>query len=226
MTRRLTVAALVLLVAMVAVPAMADTIDFAGGSGGNLTFTPATGASLSVQNAPLGSLWVVSNGIQHAISGGLLNFTTGALIGTPVSGQTFFTFDGGGNFAITGAVPDIGLASTTLLSGVFSAGANSIASLPTAGGIGFFAGMLDVTSINSTLYQALFPQNGLPVFGGGSVASPVMQISFTAGSYSGSIASTNLAVTIPEPTSLLLMGSGMLFSAWLMRRFSGRAERT
>jgi hypothetical protein len=145
------------------------------------------------------------------ITGGRLNFETGALANVdPLLG---YQFSGGGFFTITGAVPDLGLTSTStvLLDGAFTSASYGfgLPGLPTQFWLGPRGTDLKHEAIMS--YFGLPP--GAPMtFGGVIVTAPPLG---GLGGGAFSVAALNVDVPnqpapIPEPGTLLLLGSGLL----------------
>ncbi|MDR7415093.1 MAG: hypothetical protein QN193_07020 [Armatimonadota bacterium] len=87
------------------------SISYAGGT------NPLVGINISVDNVTgLGT--PLNSGITLTIVGGILNFTTGNLIG---STSTSWLFGGGGSITLVGKIPDLGINTlTTLLSGTWT----------------------------------------------------------------------------------------------------------
>jgi len=84
------------------------SISYAGGS------APLVGANISVDNVT-GLSTPLNSGITLTIVGGILEFTTGNLIG---STPTSWLFGGGGTITLVGAIPALGIYSpVTLLQG-------------------------------------------------------------------------------------------------------------
>jgi hypothetical protein len=179
-----------------------SSVDYTN-SGGTLSGSSA-GLSLS------GSVLIAVNGLN---GGGLLtgsnlgsvSFTTGALISGSL--QMGGTFAGGGSFTITGngsnGVPD-----GALFTGSFSGPvtwtmltlANGTHNYTLSGSISGWAGS-GVATQGATIQLTI--NTGKGFFNGRSILS------------SGD---TNSSVTVPEPGSLSLLGTGLLFLAGLVRR--------
>lgn len=213
--RLLVVFAVVLSVAQIA---KADGVDFAGFSGGTVTFTPAVGQSLQVSDAPVNLLWLLSEaGTKYVVDSGALNFKTGTATSVdPITNMVMFGAGGSStDLTITGNVfnGSTQIASGNLLSGTFLSGNGQFGN-----GIGFLGGLFNITSINSDLMLAIFgsvPQNQMD----GTVGQVLFNMSLnSSGSYQGSIGSTNLIANIAEPQTLLLLGSGLLMGAGFLRR--------
>lgn len=229
--------------------ARADGIDFSGSSGGQLSFNPEVGQSLTVSNAPINLLWALHNpNVTYSLSAnsasgvpgstGVLNFTTGVAtqIATDDSTKTNYSpfcgystcasFGAGGSslnpdLTITGSVYSFDstghaslIASGDLLSGAFLSGSGQFG----ANGQGFLGGSFNITSLNPNLMSALFG-----VIPQGSAAGTIGQVLFNitldgSGNYVGTVGSTNIEATIPEPAGLLLLGTGLLFGGGLLRK--------
>jgi hypothetical protein len=180
----------------------ADSVDYTN-SGGTLSGSSA-GLTLS------GSVLIAVNGLN---GGGLLtgsdlggvSFTTGALLSGSL--QMGGSFAGGGSFTITGngtnGVPD-----GTLFTGSFS------------GPVTWTMATLANGTHNYTLTGIISGWNG----SGAATQGVTVQLTINTGKglFNGSTGissgDTSGSVTVPEPGSLTLLGSGLLFLAGLVRR--------
>ncbi|HET9741455.1 MAG TPA: PEP-CTERM sorting domain-containing protein [Terriglobales bacterium] len=85
------------------------------------------------------------------------------------------------------------------------------------GAVGVLGGIFNVTSINPDLMLALFGSIP-PGPSTGSIGQVLFNMQYNGSSYSGTIGSTNLIASIPEPAGLLLLGSGLILGAGFLRR--------
>jgi len=196
--------------------------------GGSLSFTQGIGNPLSVLNAPMETL-LGGHGPsltgRYGIQGGFLDFLTGGCYSgctKIVNGQEGPNFSNGGSLVISGAIPSLGInSSTNLIKGTFFNFNKNVpathATLRTNGNGGLF-GYLDITFIDPTLVQALHLLGGT---GAGHLTEMFFSLNFTSGTknWNGSIKSSDLLIVpVPEPTSLILVGSALLIGAGLLRR--------
>lgn len=211
-----------LAVVLSAGPVKADGIDFLG-SGGGMTFVPSVGNTFSVSGAGVSTVnRLISPWALHPITSGLLNLTSGAATcvynSDPSCAANGATFGPGGTLSLTGGI--FGLpAGTSLVQGSFVS-----AQFTNLNGFGFFGGLLQITSMNSTLLANLFPDLGsLPRIGPGTVVQVYGNWDPTTGS--GSIGSTNFLIAVQEPASLVVMGSAFVVMALLFRRKLSTSRR-
>jgi hypothetical protein len=185
------------------IPGFASGSIAYGGSGGQLTGSNITVSSI----AGLGG--ASNNNVSLNCVNCVLNFQTGGL--TSLSSGTY-TFGAGGTFTVTGTVAGTGI-SGTLLSGSFASS--------TINTIGPF--MFDSAFFSTAVNQALTNYYGMPssppnysgglslLFVGGPGAAPN---SFA----STQIFSGNIGASVPEPASMILLGTVLLGCAAIARR--------
>lgn len=205
--------------------------------GGTVSFTDGFGNAFAVANAPItelhappGSHGPAANGL-YAVTSGDLNMTTGGCIsgcnGPNKLGFQGMNFSGAGSsLTLTGAIAGLGITSPELLiKGVFdslgsSAPATHVSlntpSNPAHPGTGGMTGFLEISYINPLIVEALH----LPFASGeGEVTEMFFGLNFASGSWSGSVASSNLhVIPTPEPADAMLLGTVLLAAAWIMRR--------
>lgn len=214
-----------LLLTLFAGGAWADAvIDFTGGFGGTIS-TLGVGSAIVGTNVHIGSVKGINtpdngNGVEHAVSGGVLNFTTGVITSvTPWIGGTYiYNFAPGGSLTISGGVPDAGIAYQDLVfNGIFNAGQFIAQPAP----LGGFTGGIIATGSDEKSPELLdyFGLTEVPFnFLGFSISSSLSGIgsnySFTSTAFSTDIANT----ANPEPGSMLLLGTGLLVIAGFLRR--------
>lgn len=204
------VAALAAVVALVGVPAQADSIDFVGLTGGNATFVSGLGNALSVSGAPINFLVVGSSPLTSIpVSLGSLSFTTGAASSiTNIFGLQVVLFNPGGSLSIVGGVPSLGIASgTELVTGILG---GSVAALPFG-----ISGGWTVTNVYSGLLTGLGFSDTIPIGAGSFALSFFLNEDY--GTFSGGINSSNVAFKIPVPASFALLGLGLFIGSFFLR---------
>jgi hypothetical protein len=231
--RLVTILALtVVLCAGLVLSAQATLLDF------TLGLVNLAGSSVSFNGQPNGSLKGVNIEVDQvvdkegvlpalAIQGGVLNFTTGPLIGSHLSIPPFtpaeWDFGGGpGSFiTITGAIPALNInnVNTVLLSGTF--GAASVFNF--AGTTFDISGGIFQDTKNPLLLDYFGIPANTPYFDGS------FNLSFTVALNSppppGAIHSKTVGsgdvfnIPVPVPASALLLGTGLLGLVGLRRRF-------
>ena len=175
------------------------SISYAGGN------TPLVGSNIQVDNY-IGLDTPLNNGVGFNLPNGILNFTTGALIGsTPYT----WDFGSGGSISILNG-------STTLLSGSFNS-----ASVAKTGELFrvAFSSFTDFKNAELAAFYGLGEYANLPWDGS-------FNISFAAvgtppgGFLSSTVLSGDVMNTVPEPGTLVLLGSGLVgIAAWGRKKF-------
>ena len=242
-------AAMVMTAALMAASAQAETIaiDFSGLLGGTLSWAGGT-SPLVGQDIMIGMVegqFTPENADSFAVTAGLLNFTTGAL--TAFS-PTEMTFGGGGSVSLTGGVPDAGIddGSTLASGGTWSPGSKlnitdteTVCDDPddpntcTSSSSGFFGGGGTGNIMLSELldFFGMSAWVGLPFkFVDTELFLDLVwnnPMDFSQG-FTASIRSSdfnNQAPPIPEPASIIMLGTGMIGMARILSR-SRRRDTT
>ena len=191
---------------------LAYSIDFFGGPGGSISYgggsSPLTGSGL-----PIFSVWGTPPGLSsmYSITGGAMGFSTGGYSGvSPLGGYMFGT---GGSLNITGGISGLLIGGgSTLMEASFS-------SAPTFKYKGFGVWQLSAGLSISSVHESLLGAYGFPSGATGIGALYQLdvyldpsywpfgpEVPFTA--YQG-LAYVTSTLALPEPGTLLLLGSGL-----------------
>jgi len=211
LTKILSILAVALVLGWVgAISAQAEVIDFAGGTGGTVSYA-TTGGDLTGSGIPIssveGSFVPLNNLVTLNSPDAVLSFTTGALTGTTASTWSFGA-GGAGSITIKGDLyngPDIPanlVATGTLLSGAINSALAS--AIP---GTGF---KLIVSPFKDAKNEALLDFYGAIGPFVGLMAITVNDSSvLPPGTFTGTPVSTDVS-NVPLPSSMLLLSSGLV----------------
>jgi hypothetical protein len=189
-------------------------ISYAGGA------NPLVGTGITITQVE-GDSTPANNLVVQAITGGLLNFTTGNLTG---STATSWSFGAGpaGALTITGGIAGLGIAAgSTLLSGTIQS-----ATVTSGGGNNFEVAIsLFSNTVNSTLAAFYGLQGGsFPWSGNFNIGFQTSSAATPPGAFStspsGAVKSGDVITTpVPEPSTMAIAGLGAIgFIGFGLRR--------
>lgn len=182
------------------------SISYAGGA------APLVGVNIEVDSV-LGVQTPLNQGATLVCTGCTLTFTTGNFTG--VTGTNVYNFGGGGSISLDGTIAAAGINSANIFTGSFN-NAQVVVSGSTF--------LVNIASFIDTKNRALLEYFGLPV---GELYAGNMNLSFTSatavvapGAFtSNQVLSGDVTNTVPEPASVLLLGSGLAgIGLWGMKR--------
>jgi hypothetical protein len=223
------VTVLILFVAIVAPNAQAQTLFFSGsGSQGELSFIPGVGNVLTIGagsggNGALIDLLNNNAGLCGgfcSITNGYMTLTTGTVsYSFSGAGDFYYTFGSGGTIDIFGGIPSLSIGpSSLLLSASFLSGAEfyNVGTLgllygnPNLGSISLNPALGTYNYTGAVMLEDSFPVN--PTCGSGGICTQPISQSEIELDYSPA----------PEPSSLVLFGTGLLGLTGVTRRKLGR----
>jgi len=214
MKKLITLLILLLPGAAMALPTIVfDTVP--GGAGGTIVYGGAGGPAVGTNIQ-----FVDIVGIDSPLNANVvldcvdcfLNFTTGANI---QEGPPQYIWAGGGSFVLTGDVPALGLDDAVLLSGSFT-GTPNTPGLASSGASALFLA-IGADTKNETLagYYGFQPD-------GWTFANTEIALgTFTPGedgAFSAVPNQADLINAVPEPATLLLLGTGLAAAGWGRRK--------
>ncbi len=187
------------------VPALSQfgTISYAGGT------APLVGSGITVSDLTSISS-PANNNVQLACTSCQLNFTTGNFVSSGPGGTDYFA--GGGSFQLAGTLAGIGV-SGVLMSGTFDATATVL-----SGGIFKIASAFFTNNVNAGITN-YFAMPATPPLYGGAFNILFLGLTGTNGSLQSlQILGGDIATSVPEPASMILLGTVLLGCATIARR--------